>query len=67
MRKVGEKNDVVEGGELKVVDVNGKEIKRGVVRDEKGKMIVKDVKGGRYEFVERKGRFGHEVEERRVS
>ncbi|WP_186366264.1 hypothetical protein, partial [Bacillus altitudinis] len=51
----------------KIVDANGKEIKRGVVRDEKGKMMVKNLKGGSYEFVERKGGLGDEVEERAVS
>lgn len=63
LTKLGEKNDVLEGAEFKLVDANGKEIKTGLVTDENGKIIVNDLKPGTYQFVETKAPFGHELDE----
>ncbi|WP_459777076.1 SpaA isopeptide-forming pilin-related protein [Bacillus altitudinis] len=63
LTKLGEKDDVLEGAEFKLVDANGKEIKTGLVTDENGKIIVNDLKPGTYQFVETKAPFGHELDE----
>ncbi|MGW6677415.1 SpaA isopeptide-forming pilin-related protein [Bacillus altitudinis] len=63
LTKLGEKNDVLEGAEFKLVDANGKEIKTGLVTDENGEIIVNDLKPGTYQFVETKAPFGHELDE----
>ncbi|MFE0569796.1 SpaA isopeptide-forming pilin-related protein [Bacillus altitudinis] len=67
LTKLGEKNDVLEGAEFKLVDANGKEIKTGLVTDENGKIIVNDLKPGTYQFVETKAPFGHELDETPVT
>ncbi|WP_328703096.1 SpaA isopeptide-forming pilin-related protein [Bacillus altitudinis] len=67
LTKLGEKNDVLEGAEFKLVDANGKEIKTGLVTDENGKIIVNNLKPGTYQFVETKAPFGHELDETPVT
>ena len=67
LTKLGEKNDVLEGAEFKLVDANGKEIKTGLVTDENGEIIVNDLKPGTYQFVETKAPFGHELDETPVT
>ncbi|WP_342496025.1 SpaA isopeptide-forming pilin-related protein [Bacillus sp. FSL K6-0994] len=67
LTKLGEKDDVLEGAEFKLVDANGKEIKTGLVTDQNGKIIVNDLKPGTYQFVETKAPFGHELDETPVT
>ncbi|WP_431793115.1 SpaA isopeptide-forming pilin-related protein [Bacillus altitudinis] len=67
LTKLGEKNDVLEGAEFKLVDANGKEIKTGLVTEENGKIIVNNLKPGTYQFVETKAPFGHELDETPVT
>ena len=67
LTKLGEKDDVLEGAEFKLVDANGKEMKTGLVTDQNGKIIVNDLKPGTYQFVETKAPFGHELDETPVT
>ncbi|UDB46904.1 SpaA isopeptide-forming pilin-related protein [Bacillus safensis] len=67
LTKLGEKDDVLEGAEFKLVDANGKEIKTGLATDQNGKIIVNDLKPGTYQFVETKAPFGHELDETPVT
>ncbi|MEK5296329.1 SpaA isopeptide-forming pilin-related protein [Bacillus sp. FSL R5-0659] len=67
LTKLGEKDDVLEGAEFKLIDANGKEMKTGLVTDQNGKIIVNDLKPGTYQFVETKAPFGHELDETPVT
>lgn len=67
LTKLGEKNDVLEGAEFKLLDANGKEIEAGLVTDRDGKITINDLKPGTYQFVETKAPFGHELDETPVT
>uniref|UniRef100_UPI0021B21EA2 prealbumin-like fold domain-containing protein n=1 Tax=Bacillus sp. WP8 TaxID=756828 RepID=UPI0021B21EA2 len=49
----GEDGKKVEGVEFEVLDENEKVVGKDLRRDEDGKVLVDNVKGGKYEVVER--------------
>lgn len=67
LTKLGEKNDVLEGAEFKLLDANGKEIETGLITNRDGKITINDLKPGTYQFVETKAPFGHERDETPVT
>jgi LPXTG-motif cell wall-anchored protein len=52
----------VVGAEFELQDLFGKTLQTGLITDQKGKLVVKDLKPGNYQFVETKAPFGYELD-----
>lgn len=58
-----DKNIVLSGAEFKLVDSEGNTIHEGLTTDKNGKLVVKNLKPGAYQFVETKAPNGYELDQ----
>ncbi|MEW4328504.1 SpaA isopeptide-forming pilin-related protein [Rossellomorea marisflavi] len=64
LKKIGEEKEPLKEAEFKLVDENGKQMtKVPLVTDEKGLITVDNLKPGKYQFIETKAPFGHELDQ----
>src|SRR5699024_4688479 len=58
-----DKNIVLSGAEFKLIDSDGNTIHEGLTTDKNGKLVVKNLKLGAYQFVETKAPNGYELDQ----
>ncbi|MBO1004136.1 SpaA isopeptide-forming pilin-related protein [Pseudogracilibacillus auburnensis] len=63
LTKIGEEDEVLKDAEFMLLDEQGNELQTSLLTNDKGKIVISDLKPGTYSFVETKAPFGHELDE----
>ncbi|WP_284140515.1 SpaA isopeptide-forming pilin-related protein [Virgibacillus sp. LDC-1] len=59
LTKVGEAGEVLAGAEFKLLDDTGNELQASLVTNEKGMLVITELKPGNYQLIETKAPFGY--------
>ncbi len=63
LTKVSENGEKLEGAAFRLEDEEGNVLQEDLTTDEEGKLVVEDLKPGKYQFIETEAPFGYELDD----